>query len=354
MNRFGILKSLVPLAIYFVADYFFGPVWGMVAGLLLCVPDIVQSLRKNGLIEGGSWTEMGLIIFFGVTSLVSEIEAIKPFATLMVSFMVSGLLALAVWSPFNIFTTTGGEIMKGVLADPFRVKLLNHSVKRMFIWSISFTAVLTFFVLIPNFSTGSITDSQLVWFVVILFFASEMLIARMRGRKYRNQEWLPVVDEEGRVTGRAPRSMFHDGNKWLHPVVHLHVLTSGGVLLQKRPMHKSIQPGKWDTAVGGHVAVGETLEKALQRETMEEIGLQAFEARLLKQYIWDSRVEKELVFCFVTTSDGPFKAGFPEIDEIKSWSMDEIKNSIGKGVFTPNLEKEFGWILPFLAGINPE
>ena len=44
----------------------------------------------------------------------------------------------------------------------------------------------------------------------------------------------------------------------LHPVVHLHVMREGGFLyLQKRAMDKDIQPGKWDTAVGGHVDFGE-------------------------------------------------------------------------------------------------
>lgn len=38
----------------------------------------------------------------------------------------------------------------------------------------------------------------------------------------------------------------------LHPVVHLHLFNSRGELyLQKRPEWKDIQPGRWDTAVGG-------------------------------------------------------------------------------------------------------
>jgi isopentenyldiphosphate isomerase len=42
-------------------------------------------------------------------------------------------------------------------------------------------------------------------------------------------------------------------------VVHLHVFNSRGELyLQKRPEWKDIQPGKWDTAVGGHIDLGES------------------------------------------------------------------------------------------------
>ena len=64
----------------------------------------------------------------------------------------------------------------------------------------------------------------------------------------------PIVDEQGNITGAATRGECHSGSKLLHPVVHLHVFnTQGDIYLQKRPEWKDIQPGKWDTAVGGPV-----------------------------------------------------------------------------------------------------
>ena len=87
-------------------------------------------------------------------------------------------------------------------------------------------------------------------------------------------ETFPLVDENGVVIGSATRGECHDGSKLLHPVVHLHVFNSKGELyLQKRPAWKDIQPGKWDTAVGGHIDYGETPEEALTREVREELDL---------------------------------------------------------------------------------
>ena len=84
-------------------------------------------------------------------------------------------------------------------------------------------------------------------------------------------EMFPIVDDEGRVIGKATRGECHNGSKLLHPVVHLHVFnTRGDLYLQKRPEWKDIQPGKWDTAVGGHMDYGETPATALQREMLEE------------------------------------------------------------------------------------
>jgi len=36
--------------------------------------------------------------------------------------------------------------------------------------------------------------------------------------------------------------------------------------LQKRALLKDIQPGKWDTSVGGHIQSGETVTNAILRE----------------------------------------------------------------------------------------
>ena len=127
-----------------------------------------------------------------------------------------------------------------------------------------------------------------------------------------SEELFPVVDLSGRVIGRATRGECHGGSMLLHPVVHLHVFNSRGELyLQRRPAWKDIQPGRWDTAVGGHVAWGE-------------------------QY--------ELVHVFRTCCDGEIRPS-DELDGGRFWTADELRASVGKGVLTPNFEGEMELIL---------
>ena len=157
-----------------------------------------------------------------------------------------------------------------------------------------------------------------------------------------SQEIFPIVDEEGRVIGSATRGECHNGSKLLHPVVHLHVFNSKGELyLQKRPEWKDIQPGKWDTAVGGHIDYGETPEEALIREVREELGITGFIPECLGHYVFESKRERELVYIHKTVYDGPIAPSREELAGGRFWSLDEIKNALGKGLLTPNFESEF-------------
>ncbi len=160
--------------------------------------------------------------------------------------------------------------------------------------------------------------------------------------KDNQNEIFPIVDEEGRVIGSATRGECHSGSKLLHPVVHLHVFNSAGeVFLQKRPEWKDIQPGKWDTAVGGHIDYGETPEDALRREVREELGITDFTPEFVAKYVFESSREKELVYVHRCIYDAPILPSDEELDGGRFWTMQEIREAIGKDVLTPNFESEF-------------
>ena len=169
------------------------------------------------------------------------------------------------------------------------------------------------------------------------------------------EEILPIVDEHGNIIGNAPRSYCHGGSKVLHPVVHLHIIDSGrnGLLLQKRAMKKRIQPGKWDTSVGGHVSYGETVEDALKREAMEEASLYEFHPTLITRYIFESDVEREFINCFGCVAHSGYR---PEVEEgeadsVRFWTWNEIDSNIGKSIFTPNFESEYTAIVKLLRSL---
>lgn len=158
-------------------------------------------------------------------------------------------------------------------------------------------------------------------------------------------EYFPVVEPSGLVIGRSTREYCHGGAKPLHPVIHVHIIDRfSRIYLQKRSMKKDIQPGRWDTAVGGHVSYGESVLEAVYREAFEELRLMEFNPIHIETYQFESLVEKEMVSVFAAVGTYELAPDPDEVDEGRWWPLEEIDANMGKGVFTPNFESEFQMI----------
>lgn len=158
-------------------------------------------------------------------------------------------------------------------------------------------------------------------------------------------EWFPVLESNGEVVGRSTREYCHSGAKSLHPVIHIHIIDRmSRIYLQKRSMKKDIQPGKWDTAVGGHISYGESILEAVYREADEELGLHEFNPIHLETYEFESQIERELVNVFAAVGSYELTPDLDEVDEGRWWPLDEIDEALGKDIFTPNFESEFKMI----------
>ena len=345
MNKIQLLKNLLPgflpILVFIIVDEIWGTIYGLITAIIIGIIELAIGYIKERKIERFILFDVGLIIALGAVSIILHNDLFFKLKPGIISLMMTGLIGFSAFSKHNLMLQMTQRYMKNMQMNPYQLWMMQESMKRIF-WLLLIYSILTLASsFIDNKAIWSFMGSAGLFVVMALFLAYEWLLKKKQNKQYKNEEWLPLVDEKGQILGSAPRSVVHHQSFLLHPVVHLHVMNSGNILLQKRPQHKLIQPGKWDTAVGGHVAAGESIELSLQRETSEEIGLTNFKAQSIGQYIWTSNVEKEMVFCFTTHHKGPFNFDKTEVDDVRFWSIKEIRDNINKGIFTPNFEHEF-------------
>ncbi|MBU4319645.1 MAG: NUDIX domain-containing protein [Nitrospinae bacterium] len=167
------------------------------------------------------------------------------------------------------------------------------------------------------------------------------------------EEFLEITDSHGKAIGIAPRSEVHGNPSLIHRVVHVLVFNKkGSLFLQKRSETKDVAPGKWDTSVGGHVNPGENLLQAAKREMEEELGISECNPEFLYSYIHKNSYETELVYTYSCAYDGNVSFNREEIDEVRLWNINEIKNHLGRNIFSDNFEHEISTYLQFSGGMS--
>ena len=346
MQRIGLLKKMlpgfIPLFVFIAIDEIWGTKAGLIAALVIGTAELLWILIREKRFDRFVLFDTLLLLALGGVSLLLNNDIFFKLKPGLVELILCAVLALSVFSKVNVVALMSKRYMKDIELSEEQTNKMRDTLRIMFFIFLGHTLLVFYAAFYLPDGAWAFISGGLFYILFGLVFIYEMYRQRKASKKLLPEEQLPVVDESGKVIGKAPRSICHKGQKLLHPVVHLHVLNkNNGIYLQKRPASKLIQPGKWDTAVGGHIAFGEDVKTALAREAWEEIGLKDFSARIVKEYIWESEIEKELVYLFITNDFQSIHLHSEEVEEGRFWTLNQIRKNLGQGIFTPNFEHEF-------------
>ena len=150
-------------------------------------------------------------------------------------------------------------------------------------------------------------------------------------------EKLDILDESGNPTGETEkRSIIHSSGLW-HRVVHIYLYRkinkTTELLVHLRAKTKDLHPNTWDTRFGGHVKAGDSLDTAVKKELLEEIGLQinSHKITLGPTYKKLNFPNNEFVTAFFYEFDGDIKElSFKdqEVQQVKWMSVEDITTSM--------------------------
>ncbi len=349
-SKSGILKQLlpgiVPLLVYIIADAIFGELWGMILAAGLSIVEFAVIYLKSKVADKFVLFDLALVAIFGGISVISNNPIFFKLKPAIIELTLAVFLGIALFVNISILIKFFYRYFPTMKLSELQMEQMKKSIKWLF-WIICFhIATIVYSAYFLPKEIWAFISSIGLYILFGIWFLFEILNKKRKqkkyGKLYEGEEWFDLVDNDGKKIGEAPRSVCHSRPGLMHSVVHLHIFSrNGGLYLQHRNLERLIQPGKWDSAVGGHVTRGETIPTALFRESFEEVGLKNFKPQAIFRYVWETEVETELVHTFVTVLDFDPVFDKSEMDDFKLWKIADIKRNLGKNIFTPNFEHEF-------------
>jgi isopentenyldiphosphate isomerase len=350
MNRNDLLKNFalgfIPLFIFIIAD----EIWGTEIGLIVAIISGILQMLITYIIQR-NFDKMiafdtGLIILFGGISIAFNDDLFFKLKPAFVESIMLVLFGIHAFSEKPVLLMMSKRYMGNVEFQPAQLNMMKTMSRLLFAVIFIHTGLIIYASLFLSKEMWAFISGGLFYIMFALVFIGQWIYVKFfkksGSKDQSNEEWVDIVTEEGKITGKAPRSAVHGNPDLIHPVVHLHLINNKGQLfLQKRSQTKSEFPGLWDASVTGHISAGESIEKALMREAQEEIGIKLNrDIRPLAKYVIRSNWESELIYSFIMNYDGTFTFDNNEVETGKFWSSFEINRMSGSGIFTPGLEQD--------------
>lgn len=366
MDKKTLIKNLtigfLPLLVFIIADELFDLVTSLIIAVAVGLIELGITYFREKRFDKFILLDIGLIASLGLVSVLLENPIFILIKPAIIEAIFAILIGITVFTKNPLLINMSARYMKGMQMGDEQIGMMRkmlHGMFWLFLLHIALIIASAIYVGEPK-SDGymhrkeiwAFVSGGLLYILIGISFVYQFLKNKVTQRRFlkqfENDEWFDIVTPEGKVIGKAPRSICHGNPDLLHPVVHVHVFNSKGDLwLQKRAESKKIQPGKWDTSVGGHISSGESIDKALLREIHEELGVTRMPNEPLYRYVMKNEIESELVHTFRGFHNGPFSYPDDEIQDGKFWKIKEIKKNLGKDVFTPNFEEEFRMLSKF-------
>ncbi len=338
-----LLPGLLPIFVFILVDELWSTEAGLVVAVVFGVGQLGYVFIREKRFDRFVFYDTALLVALGGISIALNDEIFFKLKPALINLIFCAVLGFSAFSSKNLLMIYSQRYMGDLKMPAGAEKAMQKTMKMLFWLMLGYTLLIIYSAFYMSKEAWAFISGGLLYILFGIFFAWQFISAKLKAKApAKNEEWVPLVDEKGMITGKATRQEVHRGPGKLHPVIHLHIYNSKGeIYLQKRSMLKDTQPGKWDTSVGGHVDLGETIEQALLRETTEELNITGIRPVPLAQYKWETENESELVFSFRALYNAMPVFNKKEIDEGRFWTLMEIRKNLGTGIFTPNFENEF-------------
>jgi len=183
-------------------------------------------------------------------------------------------------------------------------------------------------------------------FILILFhLAAESIRLYFYKKKMGGEDWLPIVNDQGTVQGKIAYSISKkSGNKYMHPIIRIALISKGKIYLSERPSFYLSQPSLMDYPFEYYLKFGESLDEGVKKAFNLNGEEEPLPTHFLFKYIYKNIETNRLVYLYTCTLTDEAQAKELNLPAGKFWTGKQIQENLGTGLFSEYFEKEYDFL----------
>lgn len=341
---FNPILYFLPLLVFIVGDNFWGLDMAWKISFPVAMLTILFVYRFYNRLFVWYILLAACYVFIGLMySLIIEYQIYTPF-----SFYTDDLLFIVLMLLLFFFRNTTHKIARKTLHP--RMPMTNN-LDELFRINGTLLVIVSFFTILfivlelkfKDIHHPYINYVNYFYLVVMVFITLYETIRVLFIRSMLlKEDWVPIVSKQGKIIGTEPYlSRVLSEKKYMHPVVRMHIIQEGKLLLKKYADDDVTHSQMWDTAINNHVRVGESIQEALARTSKAVFNAEINNAIFLSNYSCENNVELEYVFLFVTCNIQQDNLSANDWLQFKWWTPKQIKENFNEGIFTEEFKQEY-------------
>lgn len=178
--------------------------------------------------------------------------------------------------------------------------------------------------------------------LIVLIIVYETIRLRLLKKKMESEEWLPVVNETGKVIGKVAFSISKKSKKFfLHPVVRVALIYKGFLYLTERPGNFILDPLKIDYPFEEYIKFQDSIDDTVKDVLVKKTGVSNLPAKFVFRYLFRNNITNRLVYLFTINIQSEEVMNSLTLEGGKLWTEKQIEENLGTGVFSDCFEKEY-------------
>ncbi|MDR1344947.1 MAG: hypothetical protein LBJ39_06295, partial [Tannerellaceae bacterium] len=177
--------------------------------------------------------------------------------------------------------------------------------------------------------------------VLVIFY--EQIRLYTMSRKLKNETWLPVLNDKGRVVGRMAYSAGKNSRiRHYHPIVRVAVVYKGMLYMARREKESIVSPDLLDHPFSRHVLFRHSRENTVQDiigKLREEVSVKP---RFMIHYTFENKKVKQLVslYTMILNTEEQLRL----LSDGKLWTTHQIEANLKSDIFSEYFCKEFPYL----------